>query len=213
MTFSAVASLAAAGSYLVGSIPAGYFAGRIAGVDIRKEGSGNIGATNVLRTLGKKYGYPVFAFDVIKGFVAVILAPLIARGLGYGSHDEGLRIIGAVAGVLGHSFPVWLGFRGGKGVATSAGILLALVPIAAIVAATIWTLVFLATRYVSIASIAAAVTLPVAVAILIRATHSPERLPLYLSIVLSLVVLVRHRSNFARLINGTEQRFTRSEDR
>ena len=200
-------------SYLIGSVPAGYVAGLIAGVDIREHGSGNIGATNVLRTLGKKFGYPVFAFDVLKGFLAVVAARWIAHLFGDARHDEWFRILGAVCGVLGHSYPVWLAFKGGKGVATSAGILLALVPIAAVVAASIWTLVFLVTRYVSIASIAAAITLPIAVEVVIRIMHSPERLPLYLSIALSLVVLIRHRSNFSRLIRGTEQRFTRSEDR
>lgn len=207
-----VIPLVCVGSYLIGSIPAGYFAGLVAGVDIRQQGSGNIGATNVLRTLGKKYGYPVFAFDVLKGFLAVTVAPWIAHHLGDENHDEWLRILGAISGVVGHSYPVWLRFKGGKGVATSAGILLALVPVAAVVAATIWTLTFLSTRYVSIASIAAAVTLPIAVEVCIRIMNSPERLPFYLSIALSVVVLIRHRSNFSRLMHGTEQRFTRSED-
>lgn len=209
---AAVVASVCLGSYLIGSVPAGYFAGLIAGVDIREHGSGNIGATNVLRTLGKKFGYPVFAFDVLKGFLAVVAAPWIAHLFGERSHDEGLRILGAVCGVLGHSYPVWLSFKGGKGVATSAGILLALVPIAAVVAASIWTLTFLITRYVSIASIAAAITLPIAVEVVIRMMRSSERLPLYLSMALSLVVLIRHRSNFSRLMHGTEQRFTRSED-
>ena len=108
-------------SYLIGSIPAGYIAGRIGGIDIRTVGSGNIGATNVTRVLGKRYGYPVFIVDFLKGFAAVGMSIMIAkRAQPVLIPSELFGVVGAVACVLGHSFPVWLGFKGGKGVAASA---------------------------------------------------------------------------------------------
>src|ERR1043166_9373402 len=154
------------GSYLLGSIPFGYLAGRIAGIDIRKCGSGNVGTTNIIRTLGKSYGYPVFAADFLKGFGAVKLSILIAARVEPGwISSETFGIVAAISSVLGHSFPVWLRFKGGKGVATSAGALLGLAPLAALVGAAIWVLTFLATRYVSVASIAAAAALPIIILI------------------------------------------------
>ena len=145
------------GSYLLGSIPFGYLAGRIAGIDIRKCGSGNVGATNVMRTLGKRYGYPVFVADFLKGFGAVKMSMLIATRLQPQSNSsEMFAIVAAISSVLGHSFPVWLHFKGGKGVATSAGALFGLAPVAALVGAAVWILTFSLTRYVSVASIAAA---------------------------------------------------------
>ncbi len=120
LTFAAVVI----GSYLLGSIPFGYIAGRIAGIDIRNCGSGNVGATNVVRTLGKNYGYPVFAADFLKGFAAVKMSVLIAtRARPEWIAPEIFGIIAAVSSVVGHSFPIWLYFKGGKGVATSAGAL------------------------------------------------------------------------------------------
>src|ERR1043166_505178 len=112
------------GSYLMGSIPFGYLAGRIRRIDIRKFGSGNIGATNVVRVLGKRYGYPVFVLDFLKGFGAVKISMLIATGARpEWILPETFGILAAVAAVIGHSLPVWLRFHGGKGVATSAGAL------------------------------------------------------------------------------------------
>ena len=111
-------------SYLLGSIPFGYLAGRMAGIDIRKCGSGNVGATNVIRTLGKGYGYPVFALDFLKGLGAVKMSILIAtRMQSEWNPPEMFGIVAAISAVLGHSFPVWLRFHGGKGVATSGGAL------------------------------------------------------------------------------------------
>src|SRR6516162_6900931 len=131
------------GSYLFGSIPFGYLAGKIGGIDIRKIGTGNIGATNVVRTLGKRYGYPVFVLDFLKGFGAVTISMAIAIGLRpeLGS-SEIFGILAAVAAVIGHSFPLWLRFRGGKGVSTSAGALFGLMPLATLIAAVIWGSVF-----------------------------------------------------------------------
>src|SRR6266511_2664668 len=154
------------GSYLLGSIPFGYLAGRIAGIDIRKCGSGNVGATNVIRTLGKSYGYPVFVADFLKGFGAVKMSLLIAtRVQSEWNSPEMFGILAAISSVIGHSFPVWLRFKGGKGVATSAGALFALAPVPALVGAAIWILTFWLTRYVSVASVAAAAALPLIILI------------------------------------------------
>jgi glycerol-3-phosphate acyltransferase PlsY len=198
------------GSYLLGSIPFGYLAGRIAGIDIRRCGSGNVGATNVIRTLGKGYGYPVFALDFLKGFGAVKMSILIAaRVQSEWNSPEMFGIVAAISSVLGHSFPVWLRFKGGKGVATSAGALLGLAPIAALVGVAIWILTFWLTRYVSVASIAAAAALPFIILITTWLGRTTGRLLFYSSLCLAAVVIWRHRSNLSRLIRGTEPRFTR----
>ncbi|HEU5246760.1 MAG TPA: glycerol-3-phosphate 1-O-acyltransferase PlsY [Candidatus Udaeobacter sp.] len=198
------------GSYLFGSIPFGYLAGRIAGIDIRKCGSGNVGATNVIRTLGKGYGYPVFVADFLKGFVAVKLSILITtRVQSEWNSPEMFAILAAIFSVIGHSFPVWLHFKGGKGVATSAGALFGLAPVAVLVGAAIWILTFWLTRYVSVASIAAAAALPLVILIITWVSRTPGKLLFYSSVGLAAVVIWRHRSNLSRLIRGTEPRFTR----
>jgi glycerol-3-phosphate acyltransferase PlsY len=198
------------GSYLLGSIPFGYLAGRIAGIDIRRCGSGNVGATNVIRTLGKGYGYPVFAADFLKGFGAVKMSVLIAtRVQPEWILPEMFGIAAAISSVLGHSFPVWLRFKGGKGVATSAGALFGLAPVAAFVGTAIWILTFLLTRYVSVASIAAAVALPLIILITTWISQTTGKSLFYSSVCLAAVVIWRHRSNLSRLIRGTEPRFTR----
>jgi glycerol-3-phosphate acyltransferase PlsY len=197
------------GSYLLGSMPFGYLAGRIAGIDIRNCGSGNVGATNVIRTLGKGYGYPVFALDFLKGFGAVKMSILIAtRGQSEWNSPEMFGIVAAISSVLGHSFPVWLRFKGGKGVATSAGALLALAPVAALIGFAIWILTFWFTRYVSVASIAAAAALPLIILIATWLSRTPGKLLFYSSVCLAAVVIWRHRSNLSRLMHGTEPRFT-----
>jgi glycerol-3-phosphate acyltransferase PlsY len=198
------------GSYLLGSIPFGYLAGRIAGIDIRKYGSGNVGATNVIRTLGKSYGYPVFVADFLKGFGAVKMSILIAtRVQPEWISSEVFGIAAAISSVLGHSFPVWLRFKGGKGVATSAGALFALAPVAALVGAAIWILTFWLTRYVSVASVAAAAALPLIILITSWLSEHSGKSLFYSSVCLAAVVIWRHRSNLSRLMRGTEPRFTR----
>jgi acyl phosphate:glycerol-3-phosphate acyltransferase len=197
-------------AYLFGSIPSGYIAGRISGVDVRKHGSGNIGATNVLRVLGKPWGFAVFFADALKGFVAVRLAMLLASqspaGAGY---VEFYAILAAAACVAGHSFPVWLRFKGGKGVATSAGSLAGVTPIAAFTIFLVWLVVFTVTRYVSLASIVAATALPVVVGILVGMKMTQGAVLFYFSLVMTALVVWRHRSNISRLLNGTEPRFAR----
>ena len=195
--------------YLIGSVPAGYLAGCIAGIDIRKVGSGNIGATNVLRILGKRYGYPVFLFDFLKGVAAVEMSILIFDIYHPAASRELYGILGGVSSVIGHSYPVWLNFKGGKGVATTAGVVFALIPFAALVMCVVWVAAFQASRYVSVASIAAAIALPVTVGALLYFEQLNKPVLLYFSIWLAAVVIVRHRSNVSRLLNGTEPRFQR----
>jgi glycerol-3-phosphate acyltransferase PlsY len=196
--------------YFFGSFPPGYFAGRMSGVDIRAVGSGNIGATNVLRVLGKRWGYAVFFTDAFKGFAAVRLTLFIAQRLPFAQpYAEYFAILAAVSCVVGHSFPVWLRFKGGKGVATSAGALFGLMPLALLMVFLIWVIVFEITRYVSVASVIAASFLPIVVALFLRWKMIESVGFLYLSTVMTLLVIWRHRSNFSRLRSGTEQRFTR----
>ena len=198
------------GSYLLGSIPFGYVAGKIRGIDIRKIGSGNIGATNVVRVLGKRYGYSVFVLDFLKGFSAVKISMSIATDAGpEWASPEIFGIFAAIASVIGHSFPVWLKFRGGKGVATSAGALFGLIPLAALIGIVIWVLVFWLTRYVSVASVVAAATLPLVILIMTRLNQIHGNALIYSSLGLAAVVMWRHRSNFSRLMHGSEPRFTR----
>lgn len=204
--------LVASLSYLLGSVPSGFIAGKLAGIDIRKQGSGNIGATNVLRVLGKGYAYPVFLADFGKGLTALLLAPVIARRFGLLHLSEIFQIVAAVCVVLGNAFPIWLHFRGGKGVATSAGMLFGLVPLAAVIVISLWVIIFYTTRYVSLASIIATAVLPFAVFGLEWWTGNNRSLVLYVIIGLSTIVILRHRSNLLRLLRGTEQRFERHED-
>ena len=197
-------------AYLLGSIPCGYLAGRLSGVDVRQHGSGNIGATNVLRVLGKPWGFAVFFADALKGFVAVRLAIyLAAQTAATTAYTEFYAILAAAACVAGHSFPVWLRFKGGKGVATSAGSLAGVTPIAAFSIFVVWLVVFTTTRYVSLASIIAAIALPVVVAGLVAMELTRGVVLFYFSVLMTSLVVWRHRSNISRLLKGTEPRFAR----
>src|SRR6202011_2651434 len=193
--------------YLLGSIPSGYLAGRIAGIDIRDSGSGNIGATNVVRVLGRRYGYSVFAIDFLKGLIAVIVATLVAKNAEL--TERWVQIFGVTAGVcsvLGHAFPIWLKFRGGKGVATSVGVIFGLMPVAALIILGVWILTFELSRYVSVASIIAALALPITVVFVSQRQHSDNAVVFYFSLCLTAVIILRHRSNLSRLMRGTEPR-------
>ena len=219
MNFLVPIILLALGAYLIGSFPAGYLAGRCCGIDLRLHGSGNIGATNVLRVLNKKWGYTVFAIDFMKGFVAVSLALIWGRAAGI----TPLSLPGAIAAVavlLGHSFPVWLGFRGGKGIATSAGIILGFFPAAFLICCGGWIIFFYATRIVSIASITATLLLPISVITLYALSHFYPQLPqlfqedwlaALVSIAMAALALLRHSANIKRLWAGTEPRFERKK--
>ena len=201
------------GSYLVGSIPFGYLAGRLQGIDIRQAGSCNVGATNVVRVLGKGYGYPVFALDFSKGFAAVKISMLMAtaRPPEWNS-PEIFGIVAAMSSVVGHLYPPWLKFKGGKGVATSAGALLALTPVATLIGVGIWIFVFWLTRYVSLASITAAVVLPIVILVVSSPDQNKRKPLVYSSVCVAAVVVWRHRSNISRLMRGTEPRFARKRE-
>lgn len=197
--------LVALGAYLIGSFPSGYLAGRARGVDLRKEGSGNIGATNALRVVGKKWGYLVFAADAFKGWLAVILARLA------GGWDAGQAIpFGVVAAIfvmVGHVFPVWLRFQGGKGIATSAGVMLGLFPIwVFLFGLAVWMGLFFGTRYVSVASLGAAVSLPTASAALWAMGHC-DGLRTGIAALMCVLAVWRHKPNIQRLLAGTEKKF------
>jgi len=191
-------------SYLIGSVPWGYLIARLKGVDIRQHGSGNIGTANVLRVMGKKWGYLVFLCDFFKGILSVKLGSLIAAyflvNVGLGS------VIAALACVLGHDYPIWLGFKGGKGIATLAGTVLSLFPPLVFVSfGVVWIAVFLIGRYTSLASISAAVALPIAAYLIVAKAELP--LLVGFSVLMAALAIWRHRTNIARLLNGTENRF------
>lgn len=200
--------LTALAAYLLGSIPTGFLVAHARGVDIRTVGSGNIGATNVLRTLGKRAGVFVLLIDALKGWVAVVvLSRLILTALGLPADSaarEPGEIIAAVCAILGHNYTCWLQFKGGKGIATSAGVLLALVPWALVTILSIWIIVFFLTRYVSLGSIAASAALPFASWL----THE-SLTKVVVTGAMGALALYKHKGNIQRLIAGTEPRFTR----
>ncbi len=200
-------------SYLLGAIPTSAVAGRIAGTDLRHQGSGNLGSTNVFRVLGPKYGVPVLLIDVAKGATVVLaIAPLLSVASPLG--PTGVRLLAGLAAIIGHVWSCFTGFKGGKGVATAAGVFLALSPFATLAGLIVWLAVFLSTRYVSIGSMSAAIVLPFAVAVEAGARGLPQSLALVVvAVVISLFVLVMHRSNIARLMNGSESRFHRRSKR
>lgn len=191
---------------MLGSIPNGFLVAKAKGIDIREHGSKNIGATNVLRVLGKGPGYTVFALDAVKGVCAVLLGGWIASW----QPDRLGEIVGGISCILGHSFTPWLGFKGGKGVATTAGILLTLFhPFVLLIVLSVWLALFYATRFVSVASIVAALAIPATVWLMV-ARGNPHGMPMLLfSVVVSLLVVIRHKPNIIRLGNGTEPRFAR----
>jgi acyl phosphate:glycerol-3-phosphate acyltransferase len=166
----------------------------------------------VTRILGKQYGYPVFALDFLKGFGAVMISRLMAPGRPpEWNSPEIFGILAAMSSVLGHLYPPWLKFKGGKGVATSAGALLALAPVATLIGVAVWIIVFWLTRYVSLASITAAVVLPIVI-LVVRSHDQNNGKPLIIaSICVAAVVIWRHRSNLSRLMRGTEPRFRKRE--
>lgn len=179
--------------YFLGSIPFGYLAGRLRGIDIRTVGSKNVGATNVFRTLGKGSGIAVMALDIGKGVGAAVIGRWLT--------DDPWPLFAAAAAVAGHVFPVWLKFRGGKGVATGAGVVIGLMPLPSLVLIGGWVAIVALTRYVSLASIAGALACtPLA------ALFGYGRSTLIFCAVISLAVLIRHRENASRLMRGEERR-------
>jgi len=188
-------------AYLLGSIPFGFVLVKLfRGEDVRSTGSGNIGATNVARTGSKGLAIATLALDALKGAVAVLLARFMAPAAG---SPLPYMAVAALAAVLGHLFPVWLRFKGGKGVATALGVFLVLFPKAVLVSLAIFILIVAATRYVSLGSILAAVAFPVAAYFL----ASPEWQTLLPASAISLLIVIKHRANIGRLLSGTEHRF------
>jgi glycerol-3-phosphate acyltransferase PlsY len=194
--------LTALGAYLLGSIPTGYLAAKAKGIDIRTVGSGNIGATNAMRVLGKPAGIAVLLADALKGFAAVCLPMWLQSTLNISAADmETHRIIAGICAVLGHNYTCWLKFKGGKGIATSAGVFLALAPLAMGICVAVFAVALLLTRYVSVGSIAAALALPVAVWFTREGT-----LLRIVTIILGALAIYKHKSNIRRLRDGTENR-------
>jgi glycerol-3-phosphate acyltransferase PlsY len=196
--------LTAVAAYLLGSIPTGFVVSKARGLDIRTVGSGNIGATNVSRSLGTTAGVLVLLADAFKGWLAVaFLAQLFWSWFqGSSGEVEVFRSVAALAAVLGHNYTCWLYFKGGKGIATSAGVLAALVPGALLIILGIWIVLFVLTRYVSLASMAASFTLPFAAWITGR---SPTLI--VITAAMAVLALFKHRANLKRLIQGTESRY------
>lgn len=196
--------------YLIGSFPTGYLVGRTRGVDLRKEGSGNVGATNATRVLGKGFGYAVFVVDFLKGLIAVLMAESIASHWQINSFTGDVcAAFGGAFSVIGHSYPVWLGFKGGKGVATSLGVIFGLSWMAALIMCVVWIVTFKISRYVSVASLIAAISLPATMIVLLFLNELRSPVFVYFSLLLTAIVVVRHRSNVSRLLSGTESRFAR----
>ncbi len=199
-------ALAVVLSYIIGSIPAAYLAGKSRGIDLRRYGSGNLGATNVVRTLGWKVGLVVFAFDVAKGALPVLVLPRWGHGL---FSQEVVAILCGVAAILGHFRPIFLSFgKGGKGVATATGVFLALAPLPTLAGLAVFAVVVLATGYVSLGSLIGAVVLP-SLLLVTEGIRSPV---FQVSIVLAAFVFWTHRANIRRLRRGEEYRFGRKAE-
>lgn len=231
-------------AFLLGSIPFGLLIARSRGIDIRQHGSGNIGATNVLRVMGWKAGLPCLLLDALKGFLPVVAALSLARIAGRdGTLEIGLlrawslevpadhafqaqllHVATGLMAILGHNYSPWVGFKGGKGIATSAGVLLALFPFFGVMLLlVVWALLFLTTRYVSVASMGAALSLPLLTHLGARFHHvgndpaAPTlwqagtwNKPLFaLTVAIAVMAVWKHRGNIRRLVDGTENRFSR----
>ena len=181
-------------AYLIGAIPVGYVVARLrGGVDIRRAGSGSIGATNVLRTLGKGPAIATMLGDILKGFAAVSVARAVDASPEWAA-------AGAVLAIVGNCWPVFLGFRGGKGVATGFGAFLALAPWATAPAALVWIIVVATFRYVSLGSVMACLCLPLGVAVLYQWTYTGA------AVAAAIIIIYRHRENLGRLLSGSESR-------
>lgn len=230
-------------AFLCGSVPFGWIFGKCKGIDIRQHGSGNIGATNVWRVLGKSYGIPCFLLDVLKGLIPTLLGMTLIRFAGQSpgisislllphsyvfpaeqqSVAQSLVVLTGLLSILGHNYSPWVGFKGGKGIATSAGVLVALMPAAIVILVAVWALLFYTSRYVSLASIGAAAALPLLTHLGARFHHidnNPDlptlweagtwNKPLFaFSVLIAALAIWKHRGNIQRLRNGTENRFSK----
>ncbi len=196
-------------AYIAGSIPSAVWAGKLFhGIDVREHGSGNAGATNTVRVLGWKTGIPVLVFDLFKGWLAAML-PLFMKAADAGTEQMmALQIACGMAAILGHVFPLFAGFRGGKGVATTFGVLLALHPWLTLICAGIFLVVLFISGYVSLGSMTAAVMFPV---LLMTAFDTPSLLFRIFSVLVAIAIVVTHKKNIKRLLRGEENRFLRKK--
>jgi len=191
-------------AYLIGSIPFGLLIAKSKGINIRTQGSGNIGATNVLRVIGKKWGVFTFFLDSLKGFIPAFFFSNLA---GINTHWD---LLFGSAAILGHTFPLYLKFKGGKGVATSAGMLLGVAPAAMGIGLFVWALCMGIFRYVSLASVCAAIT--IAITVWIKKEYQENLVSQLAITLLALLVIWLHRSNIQRLINGTETKLKKKKE-
>ena len=201
-------------SYLIGGIPFGYLIAVIKGVDIRTQGSGNIGATNVGRVLGKKYGLIIFILDLLKGFLVVLLVPAAVSSAVNISTTTGnlLAVLCGFCAVLGHAFPVYLKFKGGKAVATSFGVFIWLVPISIAIAFGVWLLTVIVTRYVSLGSMIGSLSLVGIIVIVVDSPFGDNIYLLAMSVAVAILIIARHTSNIQRIIAGTEKKVFSEKD-
>jgi glycerol-3-phosphate acyltransferase PlsY len=189
-------------AYLFGAVPFGLLVARSRGVDIREKGSGNIGATNVFRVIGKGWGIFTLVLDALKGFIPAFFFPML------GNVDPVYGVLFGFAAILGHTFPIYLKFKGGKGVATSAGVLLGVAPVAVGVGLFFFVITVVISRYVSLASITAAI----AVAVTVWVEGEKVMIVKVVLTMMSLLIVWLHRTNIKRLLNGTENRFGKKKE-
>lgn len=194
-------------AYLMGSLPTGYIAGKLAkGIDIREEGSGNVGATNVFRVVGKRAGVVVLIIDVIKGFLAVYLLAALFFNFSGAYSLLVWQITAGIGVIAGHNWTPWLGFKGGKGVATSCGVFLAIIPKAVGLSFFVFIVILLLSNFISFSSMTAALSFPFFVFLTYR-EHQDFYFLLSMSVMLALLIIFMHRGNIKRLIKGEENKF------
>lgn len=191
-------------AYLIGSVPTAVWIGKIFyGVDVRDHGSGNAGATNTFRVLGKRAGIPVLILDILKGFAAVQMAYAISDYLPSSQQFVNLKLVLALAVLTGHIFPIFAGFRGGKGVATLLGVLIGVQPLAALICAAVFLVIFIPSGFVSLSSMSAAFAYPFIIMLVLMETNPNVIL---FSIAIFILVLITHQKNIERLLKGTESK-------
>ena len=190
-------------SYFLGSIPFGLIVSKLRGIDIRLHGSKNIGATNVLRVLGKKWGIITFFLDASKGFIPSFFFPLFFKG----SQFEDIGVLFGVFSILGHTFSIFLNFKGGKGVATSAGMLAGIIPLAALIGIISWTVCLIVSKYVSVSSIVASFV----VLLVVLLDKSCSSILQILMISITILIIFLHKENIKRLLNGTENKIMKEK--
>ena len=196
--------LALAGAYILGSIPSAVWIGQaLYGIDVREYGSGNAGATNTFRVLGKKAGIPVLLLDILKGFLALQLVHFVGNYLPGTQQYITFKLTLGIAALLGHIFPVFAGFRGGKGVATLLGILIAVQPLAALICSVIFIIVLLFSGYVSLSSMSAAVAYPFIIMLVLHETIPTVNI---FAMAVAILVLITHQKNIERLLRRTESK-------